>query len=298
MTSRLLALLGFAVMASGCGGAREADPTAADQAAIAKLHEDYATHFNAHHASVVADLMSDSAVALMADGSVDMGRAAILAGLEETMAASPTLTLRPAETRVFGDRAATIGGYSIGMTPPGGAAVTLSGNYMTQYLRENGTWKIRAVLTNYDAPPPEGLPRDTVMTTPPPDAGTMASLVGPFAEHYNMGHASVVAALFADSAWAAFADTPAGRGRAGVEAYLAGQIANGAPQLTVHDVATTALSDGWALDGGWWEATATTPDGPRTRRGTYMLLASQAADQSWRIEWFISNGAVVPPAPK
>mgnify|MGYP001371980729 CR=1 FL=1 len=292
---RALATTLLAVVVTGCGGAKSAvDTSAADQAAITKIHEEYVTHFNLHHASAVADLMADSAVFLGADGSVDVWRAAIVAGLEQTMAASPSLTLAPAETKVMGDHALTRGGYTLAMTPPGGAAITLTGNYLTEFERANGAWKIGGVVTNYDAPPPEGLPRDTATTPPPPESGTMKELVGGFVQHYNLGHASVVAGLFTDSAVAMFADTPISRGRAAIESYLTGQVSQGSPQLTVHDVNTEVLPGGWAIDGGWWEVSATTPDGPMNRVGAYMLLARQQADQTWKIEWFATNGGVVP----
>ena len=122
----------------------------------------------------------------------------------------------------------------------------------------------------------------------------MTDLVAGFVQHYNMGHASVVAGLFADSAIAAFADNPLSRGRAAIAAYLTAEIAQGSPQLTVHDVHTDMLPGGWAIDGGWYEVKATAPSGPMTRTGAYMLLASQQPDKTWKIHWFASNGGPAP----
>lgn len=293
--------LGFIVtvgaLATACAGDKagdQANDAAAAQAAIDKLHADYITHFNLHHASTVADLHSDSAGFYGADGSIDGDKAAILKGLEETMAASPTLTLAPAETKVFGDQALTRGSYTIAMTPPGATALNLSGNYQTLFRHENGVWKIAAVVTNYDAPPPAGLPRDTTMTAPPPDGGTLKDLVASYAQHYNMGHASVVAGLYTDSAYSAFADAPAKQGRPAIEAYLTEQLAQGSPQLTIHEVATTEFPDGWAIDGGWYEVKATTPEGPVNRAGVYLLLARRQADNSWKIHWSVINGGPAP----
>ena len=92
MTTRF----GFIVTAGllvACAGDKPADkapdPAAeetAAQAAIAKLHTDYTTHFNLHHASAVADLYADSSGYFGADGSIDQGKPAIQKGLEETMA--------------------------------------------------------------------------------------------------------------------------------------------------------------------------------------------------------------------
>ncbi len=299
MTNRFRFIVTAGLLAAACGGDKagnQAADGAAAQAAIDKLHADYTTHFNLHHGSVVADLYRDSAVALGADGSVEIGKAAILKGLDRRLAASPTLTLTPAETKIFGARAATRGSYTIAMTPPGGAAVTLSGNYLTTFLRENGVWKIGGVVTNYDAPPPAGTPRDTttVAGPPPPDNGTLKELVAGYAQHYNLGHASVVAGLYTDSAYSAFADAPAKQGRAAIEAYLTEQMAQGSPQLTIHAVGTTELPDGWAIDGGWYEVKATTPQGPTARMGAYMILARRGADNSWKIHWSVTNGGPAP----
>ncbi len=299
MTNRFSLILTVGVLASACAGDKAAPPAAdgaAAQAAIDQLHADYVTHFNLHHDSAVAALYSDSAVALGADGAVEMGKPAILKGLQRRLAGSPTLTLNAAETKIFGDRAASRGSYTIAMTPPGGAAVTLAGNYMTTFVRDNGAWKIGGVVTNYDAPPPAGTPRDT--TPPagpvPPDNGTLKDLVAAYTEHYNQGHASVVAGLYTDSAFSAFGDAPAKQGRAAIEAYLTEQMAEGSPQLTIHAVQTTEFPDGWAIDGGWFEIKATTPQGPVGRMGAYMLLARRGADNSWKIHWSITN---VGPAP-
>ncbi|MBM4186368.1 MAG: hypothetical protein FJ206_03545 [Gemmatimonadetes bacterium] len=182
------------------------------------------------------------------------------------------------------------------MTPPGGAAVNLSGNYLTAFRRDNGVWKIGAVVSNYDAPPPAGTPRDTTMTAPPPDAGTLKDLTASYTEHYNLGHASAVANLYTDSAYSAFADAPAKQGRAAIEGYLAEQMAQGSPQLTIHDVSTTELPGGWALDGGWYEVNAKGPNGPVRRIGVYMLLAQRQSDGSWKIHWAVNNGGPAPAA--
>lgn len=291
-----IATVGLLVAACADKPGNQAADGATDQAAINQLHTDYTTHFNLHHPSVVADMYSDSTVSLGADGSVDMGKAAILKRLEGQAAALPTLTLAPAETKIFGDWAATRGSYTMAMTPPGGAAVTLSGNYMTTFRRETGVWKIGAVITNYDAPPLAGTPRDTTAAAgpPPPDNGTLKELVAAYTQHYNLGHAPVVAGLYTDSAYSAFGDAPAKQGRAAIEAYLTEQMAQGSPQLTLHAVGTMELPDGWAIDGGWFEVKATTPEGPAARVGRYLLLARRGTDNSWKIHWSVTN---VGPAP-
>ncbi|MFN0180957.1 MAG: YybH family protein [Gemmatimonadales bacterium] len=295
MANRYAVIMAAGLLAVGCAKEKPADQAAVpadDQAAIDKIHTEYVTHFNLHHASAVADLHTDSAGFFGADGSIDLGKPAILKGLEETLAAKPTVTLTPAETKIFGDRAITRGSYTLGMTPPGGAAISLGGSYLTLFERVAGTWKIGTVVSNYNAVPPAGTPRDTAtaVTAPPAEAGTMKELVAAYTQHYNMGHASVVAGLYTDSAYSAFADAPAMQGRAAIESYLTQQMSQGSPQLTIHDITTTELPGGWAIDGGWYEVKANGPQGPVNSNGVYVLLAQRQADNSWKIHWSTNTG--------
>jgi ketosteroid isomerase-like protein len=293
MTLRLplLLLLGSA-LAAACGG-DTADPppevsaASADTAALEKIRADYVTHYNMAHAPVVAEFYSDSAIYLGADGSVDEGKAEIQAGLEAGMAAKPTLGLATDETIIRGDHAIGRGTYTLAMTPPGAASpVNVAGNYMTYFTRENGAWKIRAVVTNYDAPPPEGLPRAAADTAAPPENGTLKDLANEFATHYNMGHASVVAGLYTDDAVVAFPNAKPVQGRAAIEAALTALMAGGSPQVTIHDVGTAQIDAEWALDGGWYELK---PKTGAATAGAYMLLARKAPDGTWKIHRHIGN---------
>ena len=65
-------------------------------------------------------------------------------------------------------------------------------------------------------------------------------------------------------------------------------------QIEIHDVGTLDLGGGWALDGGWFVVTATTPDGPMAQEGTYMNLVRQQPDGTWKIHWAVSNGHMRP----
>jgi ketosteroid isomerase-like protein len=73
-------------------------------------------------------------------------------------------------------------------------------------------------------------------------------------------------------------------------------MAEGNPQITIHDVATTEVGD-HAIDGGWYEITATTDAGPVTTQGAYMLLAQRGTDGAWKIHWMVANGRPVPTMP-
>ncbi|MGE0555076.1 MAG: SgcJ/EcaC family oxidoreductase [Gemmatimonadales bacterium] len=298
MSKRLIALLGAAFVAA-CSGEKAPEPAevtamATVDPALEQVRADYVTHFNQHHAGVVGDLFADSAVFLGADGSIDDGKAAIVAGLEQAMATSPTLDLTTLETNVMGSQAVTRGEYQIRMTPPGGAEIALGGHYMTYFTRDGDAWKIEAVVTNYDAPPPAGLPAPRVPSGNPPENGTLAELSKAYTEHYNAGHASAVAALFTEDAIAMFPDQPAAEGRAAIEAALTQAIAEGSPQVTIHDIATMPAGDDMAIDGGWYELVATTPEGSATTTGAYMLLVRKGADGAWLIHRMIANGRPAP----
>src|SRR3970040_1948271 len=81
-----------------------AEPAAemsADETALEQLRADYVTHYNLHHAPMVAEMFTDSAYFLAADGSVQEGRAAVQASLEAAMAGLPTLSLTTGETLVL-----------------------------------------------------------------------------------------------------------------------------------------------------------------------------------------------------
>jgi uncharacterized protein (TIGR02246 family) len=286
----LLMLLGSA-LAVACGGEQadlpEISAAAADTAALEKIRADYVSHYNMAHPPIVAEFFSDSAIFLGADGSIDEGKAEILAGLEAGMAAKPALGLATEETIIMGDHAIGRGTYTLAMTPPGAASqLNVAGNYMTYFTRENGVWKIRVVVTNYDAPPPEGLPRAAADSSAPPESGTMKDLANEFATHHNMGHASVVAGLYTEDAIAAFPNSKPAQGRAAIETALTALMAEGSPQITVHDVGTTQLDAEWALDGGWYELK---PKTGAATAGVYMSLVRKAQDGTWKIHRSISN---------
>lgn len=290
-------------VAIGCGPADQAetvdstqpaaaatDASAAEEAALDALRASYVQHNNMHHADIVAAMYADSAVGLWANGEISVGRSAIQTYLETQYVGSPTLELTGDETMVFGDNAVTRGTWRVATTPEGGAAMNVSGQYMTVFGKVADEWKIGAVLTNFSAPPPADMPMGAGPADPPPDMGTLGTLVTAWTEHYNAGDGAAVAALYADDAHVAFADAPAVTGRAAVASLLAERMAPGAT-IEIHDVETTDLGDGWAGDGGWYTLTMPADGGgTTTRSGTYMMLVRQQADGSWRIHWHISNG--------
>ncbi len=296
MRSRIPTLvLMFAVAACAGDTGEQADAESAqasmaeaDEAALEQIRADYVTHYNMHHPDVVAAMYTDSAVGLWADGRIDENRADILAGLTEAMAGSPTLGLTTGETMIFGDHAITRGAYNVSMTPEGAPApVTMTGNYMTHFVRQNGEWKINWVTSNSDAPLPEGMYAADEDSETPPDEGTMTALLTAYTTAFNAGDAAAVANLFTEDAVAAFSNLPLKQGRVAVQEAISERLAMGdSPKVEIHDVGTMELGDGWAVDGGWYTITA----GATTQTGSYASLNRLQADGTWKIHWLVSNG--------
>lgn len=266
--------------------------TAVDEAALEQVRADYVTHYNMHHASVVADMFTDSAFALWADGSVAEGKPEVLTSLEADMAGKPTLDLTTGDMMVFGDNAVARGGYSVIVTPEGASAMTLAGNYLTYFQRVNGEWKIGGLMGNYNAPPPPGMPTPP-QDEPPPDNGTMADLNAALTQAFNAGDAAALAALFTEDAVVGFANRPISEGRAAIQTALGEMITPGAT-LELHDVGTMDLGDGWALDGGWYMLNATADTGAIHQGGIYLSLVRRAEDGTWKIHWSVVNGQPTP----
>ena len=307
MTARFTKLLVVGLFVSGCAaGDDAADQTAAadsaaaaDEAAIEQIRADYVTHYNAHHASVVGDMFTDSAFVLWATGDVHLMKAEIMAGLEADMAATPTLGLETGDIMVFGDNGVSRGSYNVSLTPPGATApISFAGNYLTLFKKDNGVWKINGAATNFNAPPPEGVYAAPDTTeAPPPDEGTMTALKDAFTAAVAAGDWTAVSNLYTDSAVVGYSEAPLVEGRAAILARYNQDFAGvTASSIEIHDVGTFDLGTGWALDGGWYifNITAPAPTGKVTRSGTYLNLLQQQTDGSWKIHWSIVNGQARP----
>lgn len=266
-----------------------------DEAALDQLAADYVAHYNQHHASVVADMFTDSAIALYANGSDAMGKPAILAALETELAGAPTLTVEPAASVVGEDAAVTRGSYSVTTTPPGGSAVSASGHYMTINERVDGAWKIGVLVTNFDTvPAPEALvPPPAEAGEPPPEEGTLPEFKAQFEQAFNAGDWTAVAGLYADDATVAFSNSPLIEGRAAIQQRFA-EMWTGPRSIVIHDVGTLELGNDMLVDGGWFEVTGTTPQGEISSTGAYLNLLRRQPDGSYQIVWGITNGQPMP----
>lgn len=307
MKTRLFAVLLAFVMIAACAPATETAPETDtdaeadaeaeamddesmpmdDEAAVDAVREAYVEHYNLGHADMVADLFTDDAVTLFADGGVSEGREAIEAALTTAMESDPTAEIDAAETMVMGDVAVQRGTYSLEMAPAEGDPVSFSGSYLTEFQKVAGEWKIGAVISNYDSEPPAGVPAGTMPGEAPPDLvdSPVAELTAAYAERFNMGDAAAVAELYDEDAVAAFANSPASEGRAEIEAALQERLAEGSPQITIHEVAVEDMGDGWYVAGGWYEIAA----GDASQGGSWITVVRTAEDGSQRLHWAVTN---------
>lgn len=307
MLQRVPALLLFGLTLAACSPADDQDADAApaelpapsaDEAALQGLGEDYVEHYNMHHASEVAKLYSDSAWVLAANMSVHEGRAEVEAALAEEMKGSPTLTLTPKESMVFGDHAVGIGEYSV-KTSSAGQGEGLTGSYMTLFNRENGQWKIGGLITNLSTTPPADFMISTGDEEEPADDGTMKEFVNRFAEAYNRSDWAAVANMYTSDAQVAYSTRPFIAGTDAIRQRFEESFGTDSkPNIVIHDVGTLPLDQEWALDGGWFTVKASPEGKPFTQNGMYMNLVRRQADGSWKTHWSVVNGYPVPDSVK
>jgi uncharacterized protein (TIGR02246 family) len=305
MKLRNLWIFFILVAVAACGGAAEepaaetpaaAEPAAApvdDGAALDEMTAYYATHYNMGHADMVAELFNEDAVFLAADGSVQDGKAAILASMETAMASSPTLSLDVSDRVISGSTAVSHGVWSLEMTPEGAPGpLALEGHFMTLATKESGEWKTNLVITNYHADPPEGTPVGEPPAEAPPELtdSPLSELATYYATHYSMGHGDMVASRYAENAVAAVANRPVAQGRAAIAADMNARIAEaGDSQLTIHEVMAQDMGDGWFVGAGWYEMATDAGDSS----GAFVMLCRAGADGNMEIQWVVSNGQPV-----
>ena len=297
MRVRLAPVLVLLLIVTACAPAAAPDPEPAvdagptdDEAAVDAVRAAYVEHYNLGHADMVADLYTEDALTLFADGGVSMGREAIQAALEAALTGGPTASIESGGIVVMGDQAVSRGSYAIEIAAEGEEPVSLNGHFMTGFERVDGEWKISVVLTNFDAPPAPGAQSIPGPADAPEEIteGPLAALATSYAEHFNMGHPGVVAAMYADDAVVAFADQPLDEGTEAIEASLAAR-ADGVNQLVIHTVGSEDMGDGWTFGGGWYEVTTPTDDGEVSQVGSWLGLASTDADGTTKFKWAISN---------
>ena len=262
-----------------------ADAAAEVTAGLDALRTSYVEHYNMGHPDMVADMYTEDAFGLMADGSVLSGREAIAGALAEQMAASPRLALDQLDQMVFGDTVITIGTWSVTVTPDEGAdPVTRGGHYMAAHMRGDAGWKVGGVITNYDVQQSAEALQGTVPPEPPEEESMLGSFLEAYEAAWNAGDAEGVAALYAEDAWYAGADLPAVEGREAIQGIMEQRLRG---QIDIHGVGSWDLGDGWVLDGGWFEIRGAT-EGDYV--GSYWNLTRGTGDGQRQVHWLVSNG--------
>jgi len=288
-------VLGLAVAAfAACAGEPAEDApsaaelaAAADEQALQDFRAYWEEHYNMGHASMVAATYHEEAWTLPSAGGIVMGPAAIEADLEKTMASSPTASIAGLDNMLFGDQAVTMGTYAVQSTGPDGEPMEFDGTYMNLMARVDGAWLIEGSIVNYGEARPDWWTWNEPDSEPMPDEGTMGEFTDYFATHWNMGHASMVAETYTEDAMVSYSNGPVITGRAAVETEIGVRIGEGT-QLTIHNVGTIELGEGWTLDGGWYLVDG--PDDAGTiQTGTYLHLLQQQEDGSWMIHWAVTT---------
>lgn len=294
MKRPLLPVLALLLLVVSCAPAPEPEPAVEPAAptpaeAIDGVRAVYQDAYNAGDAAAVAALFTEDAWYLPAEGSVNRGAGAIEAALAASMATgSPQATIATLDTMVLGDSAMSRGTWGIEMTAEGAESRAFGGHYMTAFQNVDGEWKISSLMTNFNAPPVEGMPAAPApeRTTPDLADSPIAAAIATYMERYNAGDAAGVAAMYAEDAVVAFADAPLVEGREAIAAnFTTSMAALGSPQLTIHEVGGVDLGDGWYGSGGWFETTS----GAGNRQGHWMSLMRTDADGNRLTHWAITN---------
>lgn len=122
----------------------------------------------------------------------------------------------------------------------------------------------------------------------------VAQLRASYVEHYNMGHADVVAELFTEDAVAVFADGARADGRPAIQRALEAELA-GSPRLGVTSEEMQVLGD-WAVDRGQFSVEVAPEGEAVTQSGNYIVVCRRGADGTWRVHWLVANAAAAAPA--
>jgi ketosteroid isomerase-like protein len=169
MRSTLWFAVAAAAMLAGCAPAQETAEqrqarmdaaSAAAKTAIDSLNKEFAVHFNAGHADMVAERYTEQGRMMQPNGPEAVGRKAIAAGLAGMAAMKPDLKLTAQSVLSDGMEALERGTYTLSLTPPGAKApISDAGKYLVHWQNVGGHWLMADDIWNSDMPPmPMGAP--------------------------------------------------------------------------------------------------------------------------------------------
>ena len=117
-----------------------------------------------------------------------------------------------------------------------------------------------------------------------------------FVTHFNLGHGDVVAKMYTPDAVVALVGAPVVSGREPITKFWNEFIAGMKPQLVLTTAAVTANGP-IAIERGTYAITVTTPGGPATESGTY-LVHWHRVDGKWMLAEDIGTSEKpLPPPP-
>lgn len=128
----------------------------------------------------------------------------------------------------------------------------------------------------------------------PEGADILADLRSQYVEHYNMGHADMVAALYTEDAVVLDADGTPGTGRDAVRAELAASMPM-SPTLEIHGADRMAFGD-VAVERGRYEVRMTPEEAEPIELSGHYLNVVERVDGEWRISWLATNYGSPPAA--
>lgn len=120
------------------------------------------------------------------------------------------------------------------------------------------------------------------------DQAAVEAISASYQEHFNMGHASVVADLYHDDAVGLFADGSVNMGKEEILAAIEGSMP--AFSNLVINREATQMGEGLAVTRGTWTADIANADGdPIANGGRYMTAFRQDEEGSWKIQVVLVN---------
>ena len=253
------------------------------EAAMTEITDYYETHFNMGHGSMVGGRYSEDGLLWSASGAMVYGSEAVGAALQARIDAEGSqLAIHPGETMGFGDQIVSRGHYVLTGTVDG-AEVRNSGYYMAVAENVEGEWSLKGVVSNYDTPD-QSMSAGQMMEMPEGMGGDLIQASGDyFATHYNMGHASMVANTFTESAVAMMPGERAREGRAAVEEGLQAMFDGGVTFSGMSGWSAHELDEGHVVGIGTYGTEG--PDG--AGGGHFAGLYSRGEDGDLMLHWLL-----------
>jgi len=138
----------------------------------------------------------------------------------------------------------------------------------------------------------EGMAEHAMETTTPEQA--LKNVAASYAEHTNMGHPDVVAAMYADSAVVLAADGTIAQGKAQILAWIQRDAA-GSPNLTINPTEEMVEGD-LGVQRGTYQVTVTPAGGTATTQGGGYMTLFRREGEEWKIDGVLTNFNAAPPA--